>query len=199
MATAGDHLLWRSMGDIVYVLNIEDGRYAGLSGREAQRWVRRFGSARTTRSPASRLPARPPAWWRLSRHGLAWHVNRQVRRLLGQRRFPELYALAERATARPAPASAVAAAIDTFLRTELLFRNNNPDRDCLVRSFSLYLYLLWLGFRVTHQIGIVPYPFDAHAWVELDGKPVLERVSSMDRWHVISKLGQQSEQFAAMP
>jgi hypothetical protein len=125
--------------------------------------------------------------------------GRHVRRLLGQRRFSELYALAERATARPAPTGGIAAAIDTFLRTELLFRNNNPDRDCLVRSFSLYLYLQWLGFRVTHQIGIVPYPFDAHAWVELDGKPVLERVASMDRWHVISKLGQQIEQFAAMP
>ncbi|WP_296946771.1 lasso peptide biosynthesis B2 protein [uncultured Massilia sp.] len=203
MATPGEHLLWRAMGDLVYVLNIRDGRYAGLSGSEAERWVRGFGAARITRpAPVHRPPA--PGWWGASRHVLAWQANRRVRQVLARAGFHALYALAEgSAPAAPsavpsaAPSAApsatpctAAAALAAFLRAELLFRNKNPDRDCLVRSFSLYLYLRGLGFPATHRIGIVPYPFDAHAWVELDGKPVLERRTSMERWHVISQLGQ---------
>ncbi len=197
MAAPGEHLLWRAMGDLVYVLNIRDGRYAGLSGREAERWVRGFGGARVTRPRAAGLPRPAPGWWRAGRHALAWQANRRVRRVLAREGFHALYALAER-SAPPAPSPTLphaarpdtAAALDAFLRAELLFRNRNPDRDCLVRSFSLYLYLQGLGFPAVHRIGIVPHPFDAHAWVELDGKPVLERCTSMDRWHVISQLGE---------
>lgn len=191
MLPPGDHLLWRSLGDIVYILNVRDGRYAGLSGRDAERWVQNFGSARTARPALPSPPPHLPRWWGVTRYLLAWRINRHVRRLIAAQRFHELYALAE--SVSPAGDRRGAVPLAPFLRTELLFENKNPDRDCLVRSFSLYLYLRMLGFRVTHRIGVVAFPFDAHAWVEIEGWAILERVSSMERWHVISTLGEERE------
>jgi len=197
MLPPGDHLLWRSLGDIVYILNVRDGRYAGLSGRDAERWVGGFGSARTTRPVPASPPPRLPRWWSATRYLLAWRINRHVRRLIAAQRFHELYALAESVSLACPGDRRGAVPLAPFLRTELLFKHKNPDRDCLVRSFSLYLYLRLLGFRVTHRIGFVAFPFDAHAWVELEGRAILERVSSMERWHVISTLGEEREAFPA--
>jgi hypothetical protein len=43
---------------------------------------------------------------------------------------------------------------------------------CLERSFALHVCLAWCGIETTVRIGVQPYPFTAHAWVELDGEPV---------------------------
>lgn len=199
-APAG-HLLWRALDGLVYVLNVRDGRYAGLSGRDAERWVQGYGAVRTTRTNpvTGAAAASTPAWGRLAPRLLAWQVNRRVRRLLAHGRFEALYALAESMATAPATARTPAPpqVLRAFLQAELLFANRNPDRDCLVRSFSLFLFLRALGFAAVHRIGVKTCPFDAHAWVELDGAAILERGAAMDRWHGISIIGPAHDPVAA--
>ena len=43
---------------------------------------------------------------------------------------------------------------------------------CLERSLVLYHYLRRAGVSVRLRLGVQPYPFAAHAWVELEGKPL---------------------------
>ena len=43
---------------------------------------------------------------------------------------------------------------------------------CLERSLALYVCLQWCGAPTTLRLGVQPYPFAAHAWVELDGAPI---------------------------
>jgi transglutaminase superfamily protein len=43
---------------------------------------------------------------------------------------------------------------------------------CLERSLALHVCLGWCGFQTTVRLGVQPYPFTAHAWVELGGEPV---------------------------
>ena len=43
---------------------------------------------------------------------------------------------------------------------------------CLERSIALHVCLRWCGAPTVLRLGVQPYPFSAHAWVELDGEPV---------------------------
>lgn len=45
---------------------------------------------------------------------------------------------------------------------------------CLEQSVAGYLLLRRWGHDVALRVGVQPYPFRAHAWVELDGRPLLE-------------------------
>lgn len=45
---------------------------------------------------------------------------------------------------------------------------------CLEQSLALYFLLRRRGFAPNLRIGVQPLPFQAHAWVELDGVPVNE-------------------------
>lgn len=45
---------------------------------------------------------------------------------------------------------------------------------CLEQSIALFLVLRWRRVPAVLRIGVQPYPFAAHAWIELDGQPVLE-------------------------
>lgn len=45
---------------------------------------------------------------------------------------------------------------------------------CLEQSVALYVLLRRRGVAAALRIGVQPYPFQAHAWVELDGQPVYE-------------------------
>jgi hypothetical protein len=46
---------------------------------------------------------------------------------------------------------------------------------CLEQSLALYLLLRRRGVPAVLRIGVRPYPFTAHAWVELDGEPLNEQ------------------------
>lgn len=50
---------------------------------------------------------------------------------------------------------------------------------CLERSLALHVCLGWCGFRTAVRLGVQPYPFSAHAWVELGGEPVGESRDSV--------------------
>ncbi len=53
---------------------------------------------------------------------------------------------------------------------------------CLEQSLALYLVLRRLGHESTLRIGVQPYPFLAHAWVEHRGVPVLEDEETVARF-----------------
>lgn len=50
---------------------------------------------------------------------------------------------------------------------------------CLERSFALHVCLGRCGIPTTVRLGVQPYPFAAHAWVELDGEPIGESPDSI--------------------
>lgn len=45
---------------------------------------------------------------------------------------------------------------------------------CLEQSLALYLLLRRRGVPAELRLGVQPYPFHAHAWVELNGAPLNE-------------------------
>lgn len=45
---------------------------------------------------------------------------------------------------------------------------------CLEQSLTLYILLRRCGVPVELRLGVQPYPFNAHAWVERNGEPVNE-------------------------
>ena len=50
---------------------------------------------------------------------------------------------------------------------------------CLEQSVALYLLLRRWGHPAVLRVGVQPYPFLAHAWIELDGAPLLENDDEM--------------------
>lgn len=50
-----------------------------------------------------------------------------------------------------------------------------PYAKCLERSLVLFCQLKRQGLSVVLRVGVVAYPFAAHAWVEYDERPVNER------------------------
>ena len=50
---------------------------------------------------------------------------------------------------------------------------------CLEQSLALYVLLRRRGVPVRLRLGVQPYPFNAHAWVELNGAPLNERVETV--------------------
>ena len=45
---------------------------------------------------------------------------------------------------------------------------------CLEQSLALYFCLRWLEVPIELRLGVQPYPFEAHSWVEHNGVPVYE-------------------------
>jgi hypothetical protein len=50
---------------------------------------------------------------------------------------------------------------------------------CLHQSIALYYLLRRQGIEVEHRIGVQPYRFRAHAWIEFRGRPINERGSEI--------------------
>ena len=55
------------------------------------------------------------------------------------------------------------------------------DTRCLVQSLTLTSLLARRGLRGCVVIGSRPAPFAAHAWVELDGRPLLDPYEFADQ------------------
>ncbi len=53
---------------------------------------------------------------------------------------------------------------------------------CLEQSLALYLLLRRRGHPAVLKIGVQPYPFEAHAWVEIDGRPVFENEDALSKY-----------------
>ncbi len=50
---------------------------------------------------------------------------------------------------------------------------------CLEQSVALHVLLRRAGHAGALRVGVQPYPFRAHAWVELDGRPVYENADQL--------------------
>lgn len=65
-----------------------------------------------------------------------------------------------------------------------------PGRaECLERSLLLFWYLRRRGVDVRFRMGIQMYPFTAHAWVELCGRPVNDVPEHVRRFRPIVGIG----------
>lgn len=62
----------------------------------------------------------------------------------------------------------------------------NPT--CLPQSIAIIVLLRRMGFLPTLRIGVYPYPFGAHAWVECGGLPVNETPESLMRYRSFASL-----------
>ena len=65
-------------------------------------------------------------------------------------------------------------ALRGFVRAENLFVAGRAPNDCLIRSLALYRYLRSADVPAEHLIGVKRFPLQAHAWVEVEGSPVLD-------------------------
>ena len=53
---------------------------------------------------------------------------------------------------------------------------------CMEQSLVLYLCLRRAGVAAELRLGVQPYPFSAHAWVECRGEPVGETYDRMGKF-----------------
>lgn len=65
-----------------------------------------------------------------------------------------------------------------------------PGRaQCLEQSLALFLLLRRRGIGADLRIGVQPFPFSAHAWVEHAGRPINEREDYVTRLAPFPSLG----------
>jgi hypothetical protein len=96
-------------------------------------------------------------------------------------------ALAERLVARRRGFSSERAFIPVMVRRIDLAAAFFPGRArCLERSIALHVCLRWCGAPTVLRLGVQPYPFSAHAWVELDGEPVGDSPDSIALFRPLS-------------
>lgn len=61
-----------------------------------------------------------------------------------------------------------------------------PGRSkCLEQTMTSYVLLRRRGAAVRMRIGVQPYPFFAHAWLELNGVPVTETPEVVGRFALL--------------
>jgi hypothetical protein len=121
-------------------------------------------AARRTLLRVRRGPMALRAWWSLlaTARSLAtqgfssiYHRYSTFARPVGdETEFDDLLQRAERA----------------FARAEHFFVMRAAPKDCLPRSLALYRFMLSVGVPVDHCIGVIRFPFAAHAWVECRGR-----------------------------
>ncbi len=108
--------------------------------------------------------------WNLVRHGF-------------RRTYEDYARLATASPARP-PSELLAA----FSAAENLYVPRRAPDDCLPRSLALFRYLRSLGAPAEHVIGVRRVPFGAHAWVEVDGQPLLDADHIVKDYRPIARL-----------
>ena len=128
--------------------------------------------------PAPEASAGPQRWPQSCLVAGAWWSLLRTKRLLLAKGFAHVYArlgayAKPRIDASDVPAR-LARAERAFSLAENFFVMGSAPKDCLPRSLSLYRFLLLAGVPANHVIGVWRFPFQAHAWVECDGKPLFD-------------------------
>jgi hypothetical protein len=81
-----------------------------------------------------------------------------------------------------ADAAMVGDVITQVIRATALY----PFRsECLEQSVCAFFLLRRRGLPVQLRLGVQPYPFAAHAWVELNGVPVTESVEMVSKFAIL--------------
>lgn len=87
---------------------------------------------------------------------------------------------------RPAAAKPERALIDQTMQRVLTATAFYPGRSqCLEQSLVCYVLLRRRGFNAELRIGVQPYPFSAHAWLEIDGAVVTEAPEYINRFAIM--------------
>ena len=119
--------------------------------------------------------------------GSAWWFRLRADQLL-KRSFAEAYAvMAVPAAQTRRRRMSLAAVLARFAAAENLYPSRRAPLDCLPRSLALTRFLRCAGWPAEHVIGVRLFPFEAHAWVEVDGAPVHERSDIGDIYTVIHR------------
>jgi transglutaminase-like putative cysteine protease len=100
-------------------------------------------------------------------------VSRLTLRFLG---FAKAIAITRRIAGRRSEITGAALVVPEVCRRVALAGVFFPGRArCLEQSLALYVLLRRRGVPAQLRIGVQPYPFNAHAWVELSGAPLNEQ------------------------
>lgn len=113
---------------------------------------------------------------------------RSVAKQLDRRGFDHAYEAAKALDCPEPPVVSLESAGKAFMFAERFFLTAKASEDCLVRSLALYTFLVRSGFRASHRIGVRRYPFLAHAWVEVDGRSVLDVPEKVRDYTLIATL-----------
>jgi hypothetical protein len=97
--------------------------------------------------------------------------------------LPKVMRLAGRARLRSSnDQTLVDATLQNIISATVLY----PGRSqCLEQSVAAYILLRRRGFPVKLCIGVQPYPFAAHAWLNLDGMPLTESAEAVSRFVIM--------------
>jgi hypothetical protein len=82
----------------------------------------------------------------------------------------------------------LAKALAAFSRAENLFSMKRAPRDCVPRSLALFHFLRLAGLPAEHCIGVRRSPFEAHAWVECEGRVVHDLPSRQLRYTTLARI-----------
>jgi hypothetical protein len=119
----------------------------------------------------------------------AWLCQQRIEWTLRRRGFTAVYAFAARSRSHAAAkGTSLARCLAGFAAAEKFTTRLLRRDDCLPRSLALYLFLRARGFPVRHTVGIADDPLRAHAWVELDGQPLLDDPEHVRRHTAIARL-----------
>ena len=81
--------------------------------------------------------------------------------------------------------SAIRGTQQTILTATALY----PGRSqCLEQAVVGFVLLRRIGLDVRVRLGVQPYPFRAHAWLELNGRPLTETPEAISQFALIPDL-----------
>lgn len=197
-------------GDVTVLLDLRDGQYYGLSPEAAFL----LGSADVGNSDATQYDLeiarrelealamregvtqrRHPPLGRMGDPSVlrAFRNLRFVKRAAEGGRLIDLYcSLARRDICVPVQRSTrprhAGSDLAKFRAAENFVILPRAPSDCLPRSLALFLYLRSSGHEAIHKLGVTSKPgINMHAWVELDGRAVLND-TSIDTYSVINAI-----------
>lgn len=78
--------------------------------------------------------------------------------------------------------------VAAFATAENVFLSQRAPSDCLSRSLALFCFLRSTGVPVEHCIGVRRIPFQAHAWVEYEGRVVQDSASHSRQFAVLARI-----------
>jgi len=147
-----------------------EDRDALVSSLQAKGWL----------EEGSKLLRKPGITLRLSPSIDAFYCLMRTALTLRSSSFHAAYSWAKQCSAAPLlgqrqamTAFQLEAAMEHFHCAERFWISRGAARDCLPRSLALFAYLRRCGLPAKHVIGVKRFPFAAHAWVEVEAKPLL--------------------------
>lgn len=182
-----DHVSWADVDGVVIILDARTGRYLALPTDKRAVWLEHFSAGNVGKVTDSEFRSQlidygwlaekaqktrhAPRPTFLSKSSLCCLVVSYLRlRLFG---FRSVLRWAECVGDGP-DTEVLERCLARFTASEVLIPHRRGTEDCLPRSLALYRYLRAHGVAAEFFIGVKRFPFQAHAWVEAAGQPLLQ-------------------------